>query len=199
MIDIWLVLNLSLQIFAIMDPPASLPALISVLENLDRDRARGLINKASIAILILLLTFSIAGGLILRLFGISLTSLRIAAGVILMAIAIDMLITGHKPEKIESGEYVIVPIATPLIVGPGTMTLLITSSHIYGVLVTTIASLFAFIPTYILLRSSQTLFKLLGKTFVNGLGRFMSIIIASFAAQMLLNGIYSAIHEFTNT
>ena len=186
MIDLWLVLNLSLQIFAIMDPPAALPALMSVVEGLEKSVVRRLVNKASIAILLLLLTFSTAGGLILQVFGISLTSLRVAAGVVLMAIAIDTLITGHKPESIEAGEYIIVPIATPLIVGPGTMTLLITSSRVYGIPHTVAAALVAFIPTYLLLKFSQTIMRVLGKTVVHGLGRFMSIIIASFAAQMLI-------------
>jgi len=194
MLDPWLVLNLSLQIFAIMDPLAALPTLMTVVEPLERGVVKKLINRASLAILILLLVFSIAGGLILQAFGISLTSLRVAAGVILMAIAIDMLITGHKPESIEAGEYIIVPIATPLIVGPGTMTLLITSSRVYGIPHTVAAALVAFIPTYLILKFSQTIMRVLGKTVVHGLGRFMSIIIASFAAQMLIEGVMSVIH-----
>lgn len=193
MLDPWHILSLSAQIFAIMDPLAALPTLMTSIEPLSRDEAKRTVNRASLAILLLLVVFSTAGGVILQAFGISLTSLRIAAGVILTAIAVDTLITGHKPEKIEVGEYVIVPIATPLIVGPGTMTLLITSSRIYGVPITLIAALLAFIPTYLLLRFSQTIIRVLGKTFIHGLGRFMSIIIASFAAEMLIDGIRSII------
>jgi len=193
LLDPWHILSLSAQIFAIMDPLAALPTLMTSIEPLSRDEAKRTVNRASLAILLLLVVFSTAGGVILQAFGISLTSLRIAAGVILTAIAVDTLITGHKPEKIEVGEYVIVPIATPLIVGPGTMTLLITSSRIYGVPITLIAALLAFIPTYLLLRFSQTIIRVLGKTFIHGLGRFMSIIIASFAAEMLIDGIRSII------
>jgi len=193
LLDPWHILGLSAQIFAIMDPLAALPTLMTSIEPLSRDEVKRTVNRASLAILLLLIVFSTAGGVILQAFGISLTSLRIAAGVILTAIAVDTLITGHKPEKIEVGEYVIVPIATPLIVGPGTMTLLITSSRIYGIPVTLIAALIAFIPTYLLLRFSQTIIRVLGKTFIHGLGRFMSIIIASFAAEMLIDGIRSIV------
>lgn len=188
-IDITTIITLSVQIFAIMDPLAALPPLIEVIADLKPSDARRMINRAAIAIFILLTLFSIAGGIILYIFGLSISSLKIAAGIILMATAIDTLITGHKPEKINIGEYIIVPIATPLIVGPGTMTLLITASRLYGIINTLIAAYIAFIATYIILLISQNIVRLAGTTFVNGLGRFMSIIIASFAVEMFVSGI----------
>ncbi len=189
MVDLWTVIWLSIQLFAIMDPLAAIPALLDVISPLNERDALKLINRASIAIFLLLTIFSTIGGYILFVFGISISSLRIAAGVILMATAIDTLITGHKPEKIVAGEYLIVPIATPLIVGPGTMTLLIASSRLYGILSTVMASYMAFIYTYTILRFSNKITRLAGKTFIQGLGRFMSIIIASFAVEMFIGGI----------
>ncbi|MCS7110999.1 MAG: MarC family protein [Ignisphaera sp.] len=189
MVDPWTVIWLSIQLFAIMDPLAAVPALLDVISPLDSREAIRLINRASIAIFILLTIFSTVGGYILLIFGISISSLKMAAGIILMATAIDTLITGHKPEKIRVGEYLIVPIATPLIVGPGTLTLLVTSSRLYGILNTLTASYMAFIYTYIILRFSNRITRLAGETFIHGLGRFMSIIIASFAVEMFIGGI----------
>lgn len=188
-IDLTVVATLSIQIFAIMDPLAAVPALTQTLSGFNEKECKTLINKASLVIFILLTLFSTIGGYILVLLGIEIPSLRIAAGVILMAVSVDTLITGHKPSNISPGEYIIVPIATPLIVGPGTMTLLITSSKIYGILNTLIASYIAFIATYIILRISTKIMKLLGSTFIHGLGRFMSIIIAAFAVNMFILGI----------
>ncbi|MEM0501216.1 MAG: MarC family protein [Ignisphaera sp.] len=195
MIDLRITIWLSIQLFAIMDPLAAIPALLDIVSSLDSREATRLINKASIAIFLLLTIFTTIGGYILIAFGISISSLKIAAGIILMATAIDTLITGHKPERIRVGEYVIVPIATPLIVGPGTMTLLITSSRLYGVLSTLMASYMAFVYTYVVLRFSRRIARLAGETFIHGLGRFMSIIIASFAVEMFIGGI----EEFIST
>jgi multiple antibiotic resistance protein len=180
---------LSIQLFAIMDPLAAIPTLLDIVTSLQEHESRKLIDKAALVIFILLNVFAVVGGYILMIFGISVPAFKMAAGVILMATAIDTLITGHKPEKIDVGTYIIVPIATPLIVGPGTMTLLITSAKIYGILNTLIASYIAFIFTYIILRVSGKLVKLVGETFIHGLGRFMSIIIASFAVEMMTSGI----------
>ena len=194
-LDVSTVALLSIQLFAIMDPLAAIPTLLDVIAPLPNDVAKKLIDKAALAIFILLNLFSVVGGYILSFFGISMASFKMAAGIILMATAIDTLITGHKPEKIEAGTYIIVPIATPLIVGPGTMTLLITSSRIYGILNTLIASYIAFIFTYIVLRVSREITKVVGESFIHGLGRFMSIIIASFAIEMLTSGISEYLAE----
>jgi len=194
-IDINLVLVLALQIFAIMDPLAAVPTLLDVLSDLPETERKRLVNRAAGAVFVLLTIFTIAGGYILMVFGISIAAFRVAAGVILMAIAIDMLITGHKPEKIEVGTYIIVPIATPLIVGPGTMTLLITSARIYGILNTLIATYIAFAATYVILRTAHTVARLAGETFIHGLGRFMALIVASFAVEMFGEGIKEYIHE----
>jgi multiple antibiotic resistance protein len=180
---------LALQIFAIMDPLAAVPTLLDVISLLPETEGRKLVDKAALAIFILLTIFTIAGGYILMLFGISISSFKMAAGAILMATAIDTLITGHKPEKIEVGTYIIVPIATPLIVGPGTMILLITSARVYGILNTLTAAYIAFAFTYIVLRTARGLARVVGETFIHGLGRFMSIIIASFAIEIMTSGI----------
>ncbi len=189
MFDLGIMLGLSVQLYAIMDPIAALPQFMRILESIDTSNVRSVTNKTSIAIFVLLTVFTLCGNYILRLFGISTTSLKIAGGVVLMAVALDTLITGHKPSKIEVGEYIIVPLATPLIVGPGTMTLLIVSTSIYGVVNTLISAYIAFIAVYITLQLSSQIVRLVGPTFVNGLGRFMSLVIASFAVEMLVSGV----------
>ncbi|MCS7369372.1 MAG: MarC family protein [archaeon GBS-70-058] len=188
-IDPSIVISLSIQLFAIMDPLAAVPTLLDAITNVPEDDVEKLINKAALTIFILINVFTIAGWYILSLFGISMPAFKVAAGIILMAIALDTLITGHKPEKLDIGAYIIVPIATPLIVGPGTMTLLLTSAKIYGIINTLIASYIAFTLTYLTIRNARRIVKLTGETFIHGLGRFMSIIIASFAIEMMISGI----------
>lgn len=189
MLDINVILGLSVQLYAIMDPIAALPQFMRILESLSASDIKSAISRTSLAIFTLLTAFTLCGNYILMLFGISITSLKIAGGIILMAVALDTLITGHKPSKIEVGEFIIVPLATPLIVGPGTMTLLIVSTGVYGMVSTLVSAYIAFIGVYLTLRLSSQILKLVGPTFVNGLGRFMSLIIASFAVEMLIGGI----------
>lgn len=188
-VDVATLMGLAIQLYAIMDPIAALPQLLNAIEALNPADARTLVNRVALAVALLLAVFTLGGNYILTFFGISITSLRVAGGIILMAVALDTLITGHKPSKVELGEYAVVPLATPLIVGPGTMTLLIVSAGIYGIVTTLTAAYMAFAFVYLTIRLAPTIVRLAGPTFVNGLGRFMSLIIASFAVEMLFKGV----------
>ncbi|MDT7887684.1 MAG: MarC family protein [Desulfurococcales archaeon] len=192
--DLLTVFSIAISIFAIMDPVAAIPTLVSYLEGAKSNNGwesltRRIVNRAMIAIFILLTLFSIAGEQILMLFGISLASLKIAGGILLTAIAIDMLISGHKPEQVLSGDFAVVPIATPLIVGPGTMSTLIIYSRIYGSLLTLVGAYIALLITYPLLRYSHALLRYLGTTTLRGLGKFMSVIIAAISMELFIGGL----------
>ncbi|MEM2413471.1 MAG: MarC family protein [Sulfolobales archaeon] len=188
--------TIAVSIFAIMDPPAAIPTLISYIggslntedSNLE-DIVVRIVNKAAAAILLLLALFSLVGEYILRIFNISLESLRIAGGLLLTVIAIDMLLAKEKVEEVRRGDFAVVPIATPLIVGPGTMSTLIVYSRVYGPVPTLLGAVIAFALTYLVLRYSYRAFKYLGKSVLQGLGKFMSIIIASIAIELILSGL----------
>jgi len=191
--EILTVISIAVSIFAIMDPVAAIPTLVSYLsearvEGNGEKFVKRTVNRATLAIFMLLTLFSIAGEQILRLFGVSIESLKIAGGILLMAIAIDMLIFGHKPEQVSSGDFAVVPIATPLIVGPGTMSTLIIYSRLYGPVLTLAGAYIALIATYPLLRYSHRLFRYMGTTALRGLGKFMSVIIAAIAMELLIGG-----------
>ncbi|MCC6047457.1 MAG: MarC family protein [Desulfurococcaceae archaeon] len=189
--------TVAVSIFAIMDPPAAIPTLISYIGVLGGDFGKGdmgrlvarTVNKASIAMLLLLTLFSLFGEYVLKLFNISLEALRIAGGVLLMIIAAEMLLSKERPEEVKSGDFAVVPIATPLIVGPGTMSTLIVYSRIYGPLVTLAGAYIAFAMAYPLLRYSYLVLKYLGPSVLQGLAKFMSIIVASIAVELLISGL----------
>jgi len=187
-LSIGLIISIAVQLYAVMNPLVAIPKFLEVVESSEGDFMK-IVNRVFLTILLLNIIFILGGNYILNIFGISLSSLKIAGGIILLSVAIDTLITGHKPEKVETGDVIVVPIATPLIVGPGTMTTLILLSGLRGVAITTAASLTACTLVYLTLLTSTFISRLLGPTFINGLGKFMSLIIASFAVEMLLGGL----------
>jgi len=146
------------------------------------------VNKASVAMVILVTLFSLAGELILRAFNVSIESLKVAGGILLIVLAINMLMAKEK-EEVEKGDFAIVPIATPLIIGPGTMSTLIVYSRVYGPLTTLIGAYIAIGLTYLILRYSYVMFKYLGTSVLKGLGKFMSIIVAAIAVELMVGGL----------
>jgi multiple antibiotic resistance protein len=114
-----------------------------------------------------------------------------------MVLAVDMLGEMPRTKRVEPTDMAVVPIATPLIVGPGTLTtiLLLTSSErsLTNTALIVVAEVVAAATTYLILKFSDTLVRFLRVSTVRALGRFMSIIIASVAVDMIAKGVYGYI------
>jgi multiple antibiotic resistance protein len=185
------------QLLAIMNPFSALPTYISLTERLGKVERERIVRRAFWAMLTIMLVFTFLGSTILDVFNISLASLRIGGGIVLMVLAIDMLGEMPRTKRVEPTDMAVVPIATPLIVGPGTLTtiLLLTSSErsLTNMALIVVAEVVAAATTYLVLKFSDTLVRFLRVSTVRALGRFMSIIIASVAVDMIAKGVYGYI------
>ena len=182
------------QLLAIMNPFSAIPTFLALTEGLNRRDIDGIVRKATLAGLLIVVAFTAAGNYILEAFNVSIAVLRIGGGVILMTIAIDMLGEEVRTKKMHPGDIAVVPIATPLIIGPGTITtilLLVTSKpgDYSNQFIVLIAALLACITSFTVLRISEYMVKVLRMSTVRALGRFMALIIAGVAAEMIVHGI----------
>jgi len=190
------VLVITVKLFAIIDPFSVIPFLLAVYEEASKEDPSKriswnfIVNKIMIAIIILLVIFSILGRPLLDFLGLSPQALEIAGGLLLIYLGIDTM-GGFQQlrfvRKLE--EAIITPIATPLLVGPGTMTALITLSVSYSPLILILSSLLVTLLIYLSLLSGPLIVKLLGETGTVAAGRFTAIIIAAFGVQLVLQGI----------
>ncbi|MEM0268923.1 MAG: MarC family protein [Candidatus Korarchaeum sp.] len=185
------------QIFAILNPISVIPIFLSLTEGRGEAELRRVIKVTSITIFAMMVLFSVAGDLILGTLGITVRGLKLGGGAILLVLAVDMLQGMPRTKSVEEEELAVVPLATPLLMGPGTMTtiLLLSSkySREYGYLASSLmlvaASLIVTVLTYLILVNSRRLRGLLGMNGIRGLGRFMAIIVAATAADMISSGL----------
>ncbi|MCQ5363048.1 MAG: MarC family protein [Candidatus Methanomethylicia archaeon] len=178
------------QIFAILNPISVIPTFLSLTDDLDVVERHRIVRNSSFAVLIIALALALGGSYLLSFFHVSISSLQVGGGVLLMAIAIEMLGGLPRTKSLESHtEVAIVPIATPLLVGPGTMTTIIVLSGIVPLLLLIISIFIVAFITYLLLRYSDILVRVLGRNGIRAMGRFMTIIIAAFAAQLIYSGV----------
>lgn len=183
------IISITGQIFAVLNPVGVIPTFLSLTEGMPPLRRHKIVRRSILTVLLLAITLAIGGSLILEFFKVSVFSLQIGGGVLLMVIAIDMLSGLPRTKAVESGEEIaIVPIATPLLVGPGTMTTVIVLSKTVSMLSLLTSIIIVAVLTYLLLRYSELLIKVLGINGIRAISRFMTIIIAAFAAQLLYGG-----------
>ena len=168
-----------------------------------RSRTVAALKGTAISTMILL-TFAVFGEAVLRLFGISLPALRIAGGVLLLLIAIDMVFarpsggTSTTPdENAEAAAKVdisVFPLATPLIAGPGAMRAIIllmadAAGHPLAIALVIGALIAVLAITLVCLLLTAQLQKLLGRTGVHVVTRVFGVILAALAVQFMLDGL----------
>ncbi|MGC8544195.1 MAG: MarC family protein [Vulcanisaeta sp.] len=191
------ILNMTGQLIAILNPVGAIPTLSIYIVNMEPEQLSRVYRLVGISVPSLMIIFAVAGRYILQAFGVNIDAFRIAGGVLLMGVAMETLSAGgpRVTTAREPEEFVLVPIVTPLLVGPGTITELILFSAIYPIYEVIIASLLSSAFTYAVIRFSQPLLKRLGSSTLKVLGRFMSLIIAALAIGMILTGITNYIES----
>ena len=196
----------TIALFIIVDPFGNIPIFIGLTEQMTNEHRKKVYNTAVIVSLILLLVFAFTGTEILNIFGISLESFEIAGGILLLIISVRILISGTH-EKVESPESVgAVPIAMPLLVGPGAITTTIITLQSYSssqpngptlaIIIAVLAVVIVLGLTWVILRFTNGIYKVLGKTGSLVIARVMALLIAAIAIQYILSG---ATHFMTLT
>ena len=178
-----------LVLFIIVDPLGNIPIFMSLTDKMTKTERRKVFNTATLVGCILLLAFAFAGQEIFNIFGISIFSFEVAGGILLLIIAIKILISGSLESHTESASIGAVPIAMPLLVGPGAITTTIFNLQYYGVAVTVISVFVVLVLTWVILRYVDTFYRFLGKTGAMVIARVMALLIAAIAIQYVLLGV----------
>ncbi|MGC8969388.1 MAG: MarC family protein [Conexivisphaera sp.] len=180
---------LTIQLFAVMDPIAALPLYLYFEEGLDEESRTRLWTTVVAAMIVLLIFFALVGSLLLQLFGVSVYSFMLGGGVLLMVLAVDIMGEGSRSLSLDPQEAAVVPLASPLLVGPGTAVTLIIMSETESLANLLLAVALVAVAAALIMRFSQSIARLMGRNGIRALSRLLSIIIAGFAAQMIYQGL----------
>ncbi|MBS7288479.1 MAG: MarC family protein [Candidatus Freyarchaeota archaeon] len=173
-----------------MDPVGNIPIFLSLTEHMSVKERKRAFHLALVTGFTLLMCFAAVGNYILFLFGITIESFMIAGGILLMVIALRILILGWKREETVPSESIgVVPIACPLLVGPGAITTAIMYLQSSGVIVTVTAVILSFIVTWLVLKFIDPFSRFLGRTGSLVIARVMALIIAAIAVELIIKGI----------
>lgn len=179
-----------IALFIIVDPFGNIPIFVGLTENVTNTQRKKIYDTAVLVGVLLLLVFAFTGNVILTIFGLSIYSFYVAGGILLLIIAIRILISGSMHENVESPETLgAVPIAIPLLVGPGAITTTILDIQIYQIPITVLAVLIVLGITWVILRFINQVYKFLGKTGSLVIARVMALLIAAIAIQYIMTGV----------
>ena len=184
------VIKATLVLFIIVDPFGNVPIFMGLTEKLTDSERRKIFNTAILVGIALLLVFAFTGQEIFLIFGISINSFQVAGGLLLLITSLKILVSGSLYESTDTVEGLgAVPIAMPLLVGPGAITTTILNLQSYGILVTIVSVLIVMLLTWLILRYVNQIYRVLGRTGSVVIARVMSLLLAAIAVQFILVGI----------
>jgi multiple antibiotic resistance protein len=189
-------------VFVIVDPFAATPTFLAITAGYERLRRKQMARRAAVSCAVILGVFGTVGKYLFRLFGISLPAFKLAGGLLLLLVALDMLQarrsrTRETPEE-QSGasateDVGIIPMGIPMLAGPGSISTVM-------VLVGQAPSWFDVIPVmtgivvtsaicYFVLASADRVEALLGETGIRVLTRLMGLVLTAIAFQFFVSAL----------
>ncbi len=190
--DLAIFLQFFLGLVAAVNPVGIMPVFVSLTGHMTVEEKHKTATTANTAVAIILVVSLFGGQMLLDMFSISLDSFRVAGGLLLLSIAFSMMsgkLGEDKQNKQEKSEYVsreqvgVVPLAMPLMAGPGAISSTIVYGSRYpdmmdtfGIAVTIV--LFCFC-TWLLFRSAPLIVRFLGQTGINVITRIMGLILGA--------------------
>jgi len=190
MLNYYIIVKAFLSIFVIMDPFGGITILMSLTKKKSVLERRDIIKRAVSIAAGILLIFILFGEKILEFFGISINSFRIAGGIILLIMGIEYVLDLRiTRESLLGYSIAIVPLATPLITGPGVITSTIIIVMHYGKLIAFIAAGLSLLITLVIFYYSNVIYKFLGRQGNEILSRLMGLVLTAIAVEFIVQGI----------
>lgn len=190
-----------LTLFVTLDPVGLAPLFVALAGDRPASERRRMAGRAVLVAGGVLLAFGVAGDALFRRLGITLDAFRVAGGILLLLIAIDMVLAQHERETKEEEEesrsrqdISVFPLAIPLMAGPAALTsimiLVAEARAVAGGLAAVVGTAIVVLAlAYVALRASGPLARALGVTGVNVITRVLGILLAAMAVQYIADGV----------
>jgi len=190
------------SIFVLVDPIAAVPTFLAMTGGATRQQRRHMAGRAAWTCFLVLITFSFAGTYIFQLFGITLAAFKIAGGLILGLIGLEMLraqrsATKETRDETEEGavkeDVGIIPLGIPMLAGPGAissvMVLMSQNADWLHAVIIVCAIIVVAAISFLVLAAADWVSSHLHETGIRILTRMMGLLLTAIAVQFVLNGL----------
>ncbi|MDN7025378.1 NAAT family transporter [Methanoculleus sp. FWC-SCC1] len=191
----------------VINPLTATLIYVSLTDTMDRESRIRIAWESSRFALIVLLVFTIAGGWILQLFGITIEAFRIAGGLLLFGIGMEMvyaktsrtkMTATEKYEGQEADDIAVMPLAIPMITGPGAITTAIVlmneamAANPLALLIVPFSVIVSVLITYYMMKNADSITKHIGQREYRAINRLMGMLLIAIAVQFVILGIQTA-------
>lgn len=185
-----------IAVFVALDIVGTLPMYVTITRELEPSDRKRIVNTSMWVALVVAVLFVFLGERVFRYLGITFFDFKIAGGLVLLLISLTDLVGHPEAAHRGSGSTGIVPLAVPLITGPGVLTTLILQVTTAGYAVTLAALVVNYVLAWLLLRNSEAVTAVIGKDGTVVISKVAALLLAAIAISMMRSGIFEAIRVF---
>ncbi len=183
-------LRATISLFAVINPIGTIPLFASITQKMQKNERDRVLKTTVVTAGALLMIFAVAGTQILSIFGITISSFMIAGGILLFVVSIELLTHGGwRFGGTVSDESGVVPLAFPLLAGPGAITTVILSFQMSGLMVTVLSIAIVIGVTYVVFFLTGTIYRILGRRGSLIITRIFAVLVAAIAVQYVVDGL----------
>jgi multiple antibiotic resistance protein len=192
-------LKFAITLFSVLNPLGAIPVFATLTDGMDDSAKNRLATTSAITVFFALLISAVLGNYILNFFGIQIASFRLGGGILIGSMAFSMLqakksatklTTKELDESHDLKEIGIVPLAIPMLAGPGTISTAMLASQkfhtVFDWIGAVVSMLIVSMLVLIILRSSSKLSQKLGKVGINVMTRIMGLILMAMAVEFIV-------------
>ena len=191
-------------IFVIVNPVEATLIYVTLTSSLNSKERTHIYRRTTLVAFAIAILFSLGGDAVLRIFGITVDSLRVAGGILLFLVAIDMLRGVRRQNKVTEAELIdansredvsIFPLAIPLLTGPGAITTVVVlmgaADSLAKKSLVLLAISLTFLATFFILKFSQYIDRAMGITGIMVMTRIMGLILGAVAVSFVATGVWN--------
>jgi len=194
---------------AIMNPIAAISIFLSLTNQESEEAVKKIAFQSTLTALIIVIIFALIGNILLNIFGVTFTALRLTGGILVALIGYEMLQgrqsetnkpTDEEPkeEKEEEASIAISPLGVPLLAGPGVIitAMNFSAGGVLNCFITIISFGLLCVITYFVFIFGKQIKEIIGPNILKVMTKMMGLILTVIGMQMFMEGVYSAVKEF---
>jgi len=183
------------MLFIVLDSVGNIPIFYTLTGSMKEWERRRVFAKSVLIASTLLVFFTLFGYSFFTYYNVTFTDFKIAGGILLLLLALEGLVGRVEAETLRSEDVAVVPMATPLLAGPGSIYVVMYLNSVYGTLPTLASIALNTLIAYAILSGSHYIIGKAGKNTVLVLARIFSLLLAVLAVSMIRSGLEDALRE----
>lgn len=182
-----------IPILVAINVPGVLPIYISISEGMDQAQKRRIITQSVITALIITIGFVFLGRAVFQVLGIQIEDFMIAGGLLLLVLSIVEIVVGRPKQILAGGDLGSVPLGTPLLAGPATLTTALVLAGTYGYMPVVVSLTINLAIAWLSFHWAEKILTLLGRNGARAMAKVAFLLLAAIAVHLIKSGVFKVI------